>query len=551
MQIKMGVGGMIDGPSSVVIEHKGRELSWNTSPLDKTSFSGDYDVFEQINAYWAKALNEREQDQLFDLYQEIKNVFDEVWDTEQLRNQLVNLIARLFHQVGPMGSNNLMAAGGAVPNFHDLVRIRHWMDFYANLHVPDNVSAEFTQADSPYDRKGTYVREEYRWLVALGIALRAMIPIWGEFIFRTRKEIGTQFKEYESMRLLRKSTIFEPADNTWPDDGTARHPMERLRDFIEAKIPPDKSKDAAIIEGVGTERFPEWLLGLVLVRRLCVGDVRGFDNANSLVSYIWKYVNQKVKGHESNFSAGNVKPKQPTDEKVDGDNNISKLEGYKLKEQTPAGDIVALSWYTEDILRMALRVEPNLPFDVLKEAIAAVSLLEGEQIMKVQVSISQWVMAAAVQPRGQFLLKKDAVLRCLAATTAVLWFNGHHELAALTSSIAQGQDNELLLGGGESRARLTKEITEVLGRLYPFLRRTASKSKDKRQPNAAVTNIDSLTDQFGEHIWRLTLPTEWVRVVTGNGRNRRYSAPYNIKIKLAELTIAVANRKNTRIEFNV
>lgn len=560
MQIKMGVNGMVNGPSEVVITHKDKELVWNTSPLDKTSFSAGYDVFEQLNAYW-KTLSDQEQDALFDIYQEIRNTFDEVWDPSERSALLVELIAKLYGQTGPLVAptgyvggaqhiqNQMSSARGQQVStgdsfkFHDLVRIRHWTDYYADLYIPDNVSAEFTQADSPYDRKGTYVREEYRWLVALAIALRAMIPIWGEFIAQSRKEIGTQFKEYEAMRLLRKAEIFEPAEGTWPEEGTGRHPMERLRDFIDAKIPADKSKDAAIIVGVGTERFPEWLLGLVLVRRLCVGDVRGVDRYNELVSYIWKYVNSKVKGHDTSF-AGIVKPKEQTGERLEGDNNISKLEGYKLKEQVPAGDIAALSWYTEDIQRMALRVEPNLPLEMLSEAIQAVDQLQNEQIMKCQVTISQWVMKPAVQPRGQWLLKKDAVMRCLAATTAILWYHGHYEIAALVSGIAQQGGDELILGGGDNGARIPTEQQEEINRLYPYFRRTASKNKDKRQPNAAVTSIESLREQFGEYLWKLTLPTEWVKQVTGNGRNRRYNMPYEIRVKLAKLVIAIATRKN-------
>ena len=512
MQIKMNDSGLIGGPSETVIEHNGKELLWNTSAFDKTSFSGEYDVFEQINAYWER-LDQREQDELFAVFTEIRATFNEVFDTNQLTYRLIDLIELLY-------------------KYHDLNRIRHWMDFHSDIYVPEVVPATFDQHDSPYDRKRTYIREEYRWLIALALALRPMIPVWGEFIHRTQKEAGSQFKEWQASKLLRKSGIMET------------EAMLRLMEFVELSVPTDKPKDAAVYGGIGETDFPKWVLGLVLVRRLSIGDIRGIDPRATMIAFIHKYINSKVKGHDSNF-IGVVKDKKPVDDWQEGENNISKIEGYKIKEQTAAGDIVTLSWYTGNVLRMIRDVEPNITTSLIKPAMAAVKELKHVQIQKCQVTIAKWVMKPSIQPRGVDLLKKDAVIRVMGAALAILWYRGHYELAAMMSGVASPHEIDLL-GGSESRMRLTKEPTDKLNELFPFVKRTSGRGKTTRQPNAGVVAIESLTDQFSEHDWRLTLPSEWVEQITGDPRNRRYQVPGDIKHKLAALVISTASRTTTR-----
>jgi len=504
VQIKMSDS--LNSGSVAITSHKGIDIYWNTSQFDKTSFSGDYDIFEQINGYWAY-LPEATQDMIFSIYQRIRSVFDEAGDSESLTAQLRGPIAELYR-------------------FHNQDDLHHWASFHADLRIPSSIKNE-SSPDLPPER--TYLQNDYRQLVTLAISLRPMLPIWGEFIFMTRKEHGSVFKELYAAQLLRLSNIVHS------------EAYGRLKKFVEFSIPQDKSISSAILGGIGSQKFPEWLMGLVLVRRLSVGDVRGLDPVSHLVTFTFKYIQQKVKGHDSNFE-GVVKDKPTVDDRSEGENNISVAEGYKIKEQTAAGDIVVQSWYTEDIERMALKVDPSLDLRILNKSIQSTRLLANAQIHECQTTLMQWVMADALSPRGLLRLNKEAILRVMAATQAILWHQGYLELAALVSAIAQDNDGEQFVSGGESKARLTKDQVEVLNRLYPHHRRTGGRSKTTRQPNAAITALENVNDLFSEFDWKLTLPIEWLERVTGR-RDRRYATPYDMKQKLAELIIAIASKE--------
>ena len=162
-------------PSVAIITHKFENakeeetLEWNIKLFDKVSYSGAFDIFEQINGYWAR-LPQANQDKIFVIYKRIREVFDQFYDTNELTMALYTLVRDLYEE-------------------HDLVAIRHWIDFYSNLSVPSSVEEKFSgEQDSSKTRERTYLKEDYMWLVTLSVAIRVMIPIWGEFISRTGKE---------------------------------------------------------------------------------------------------------------------------------------------------------------------------------------------------------------------------------------------------------------------------------------------------------------------------------------------------------------------------
>ena len=71
------------------------------------------------------------------------------------------------------------------------------------IHIPVRLEDTFVHSDErPMTRDKTYTKPDYVKLIGLTLALRPMIPIWGEFIERTHKETGTSFKEYYAYLLM-------------------------------------------------------------------------------------------------------------------------------------------------------------------------------------------------------------------------------------------------------------------------------------------------------------------------------------------------------------
>lgn len=498
--------GISSAPISVSIIHNGEELVWDISKL---SFS-NFDVFEQINDYWAQT-NKNSQDKVFDIYKRIKDVFNTVFDTNALTTVLYSLVAELYDN-------------------HDLNDIKHWMDFHSNLILPDGLRDAFKEShETPGTRERTYLKDDYRWLIALSIALRVMVPIWGEFIATTRKDTGTTLKEYYAFQLLAYSSI------------ARSEPMERLRVYAEHSVPMDKSKSAAILSRLSSEDFPVWILSLVVVRRLCVGDIRGIDPTSSLVTTIYKYIVQKVKGHDNNFM-GIVKEKIFEGQTQEGENNLSKLEGYKIKQEIPAGDIAIIEQYMKDPFKLALRICPTIDISLIEKSLINVRELETEQIWRPQTILMQWVLKSIIPARAFMYVNKNLTLNAMAVAQALLWNKGHKELAGLISAIEQNNNGEIMFGSTDSRARITKEQLEHLANIYPFSRKPVGKQKVVKYINPASEAIDSLASMFSERDWRLTLSGDMVKLINGNENNRRYSTPYDIKIKLASLAIEIGSR---------
>jgi hypothetical protein len=497
------------GNDKVIVSHKGASSAWEISAFEKTSFSHDFDDFEQINGYWA-FLPESSQDAIFKIYEDMREIFNEIFDTQLLFTELREQLALL-------------------DRYHTQEDVHHWATFHGNLRVPESVKS-VPPPDLPRER--TYLVPDYLGLVTLAISMRPLIPVWGEYITRTKKVHGNNFKEFYAARLLQDtSMVLSPA-------------FLRLDEFVRASIPTDKSIDSAIYDSIGSKNFPEWVRSMIVVRKLCVGDVRGIDPFANLPAVIFKYLNNKVKGMDSNF-AGIVKDKPKAEDWSDSEQNISTLEMYKVKEAVAAGDIAIQSWYTEDVLRMTRVVAPSIETKILDQSRTAVMRLENEQIHECQTVLMQWVMAPALSPRGLLRLNKESILRVLAATQAILWHWGYYEIAALSTAIAMREETDHYAGGGDKISRLTQDQIETLNKLFPFQRRQGGKrSKTPRQSNPAIVALENVNELFSEHVWRLTVPKEWLQRLT-EGNSRMYMVPTDFRRTLANLIITIANDTTT------
>jgi hypothetical protein len=326
---------------------------------------------------------------------------------------------------------------------------------------------------------------------------------------------------------------------------------------VELSLPQAKEFDSAILDGLSTEDFSTWVLALVVIRRLTIGDISGVDPDFNLVAFIYRYVGQKVKGHDNSFM-GMVKPKIPESQSGDSENNLSKLEGYKVKQEIPAGDIAIVEHYISDTKKLALRVDPTLEnnLGLLQESLDSVRQLNSEHIWDPQLTLVQWTLGTAVSPRAFPYLSKKTVLEAMGVAQAILWHQKHFVLAALMTAIAQSNAQELQLTGVIPQSRIPERLVTQLNELYPHSRRQAGKQKSQKEKNVAMISIDTVTKQFREHEWRVTVPQKWLAALEGDDKflrnnDRRYPVPYDIRVKMAELAVEVAKNQATQANRSV
>lgn len=499
--------------TDVTLIHGDETIKWSVSLFDKINtgekLEDRYDIFEHINQYW-NYISPATQNNIFSCYKRIRDAFNNVWDTTELTKQLYVLIAELT-------------------SYHDLEQIKQWVNFHSNIIMPDNLRTVYTDSyETPGTSERTYLRKDYEDLVALSVGLRVMIPIWGEFISRTKKETGTKLKEYYAFKLLAYSNY------------TTSEPMERLRVYVQHSLPQEKMIAAAIITAVSSDDFPKWILALVVVRRLSVADIRGILPNSSIVSSIYKFITGKVRGHDSDF-LGRITDKETEGQSSDGENNLSKLEGYKIKQEIPAGDIAIIEYYLKDSQNLAKMICPSIDPNLVEACLNGIENNRSYQIHQTQTTIMQWVLRKAIPPRGIMYINKNLCLLGMAVTEALLWHNGFHDMAVLSTAIEHDNSDDSVSASSDSRARITKEQVEVLETLYPYSRKPTGKQRVVKNVNPAVESIDLLCGQFKQCNWRVMVPEQLLETVPNFNRGL-YVIPYDIKIKTAALVISLANR---------
>ena len=279
------------------VTHRGQILRWDWVVTEEFIRKISYDFLEPINEFW-QTLDAETQNKIFDLYEQISNVFTQLYDYEQTSHLLKPLVAELL-------------------DLHSLDAIRYWTQTKSGLLIPTSIPVKFDESNNVgWTQERTYLVSDYQRLLPLAILMKVMIPIWEEYLSRFRHLIGDVWKDYQAFHLIERSRA------------RFSDPMVRLSIFVNHVISKDYSTDAAILQGVGTEDFPEWVLASVVVKRLGIGDIRGIDPNSTLISYLHMFIQNKAKHLETRIG-GNVKDKED-DGGVDGDHNLSKLEEFNI-----------------------------------------------------------------------------------------------------------------------------------------------------------------------------------------------------------------------------
>lgn len=490
--------------AQVVTEHNDEKIYWYVSTLNKAVFETD-EVLRHINAYWARMPGFKQQI-IFDTYRDIKEVLHNVYDTTQLITTLIPLITQLYEH-------------------HDLTELSTWVSFHSDIVLPSDMVETYVESDDDVrTREKTYVKEDYKGLILLSLALRPMIPIWGEFIYMTREDTGTGFKEFYAVKLINRTHLMES------------EPMIKLRTYVAHNIKADKPMFSNILNSVGTEDFPMWLLSHVLVRKLCISELSCINNESTLISSIFNFITQKVMGNPPSSLADMVSSKDFNRGNSNDENNISRLEAFKIKQKIAPGDIAIIEHVLNDPLSIARVINPNISPDLVNLFLTAAKPLDDYEISTCQVVLAQYILKKAVPPRGLMHVSKQRVIDAIAISQALIW-DKYKPIAAMMSAVVTGGD-ENRTSGIDSKVRIPPELMKELERVFPYTKVSISKKKGKID-NIAIKAIDELSSLLSARDWTLTLPDYMVEQVTGQPNLRRYSCPHDIKVLLAELILDI------------
>ena len=496
------------------------------------------ELVSHINRYW-EYLDEDIQARIFNCYREIFEVMERVYDPTYMIKEMMPYCTELL-------------------NLHDLEAVQQWMAFHGKIQMPPNIEAEFvTHEPKPVVFEGaldepeyirqmgaaasntedlaanlkpkfaakTYVIPEYRQLLAMVLVLRVMIPIWGEFLRREQQELGPWHVLTWAYSLISESNL-------------AKSPAaKKLREYVENNIRADQQITfAAQIIGLGKELNPEWLFASVLINRVCIGDISWKQDGSHLVANIYHFVNQQYRQPDGSSFGMSVREKRFDGPDRNQEHSASRLESYRLMEDIPIGVIAVAEKYLSDYKAVAQHLYPAVDLNLVDAFMQTSQGLLSHPVANTPMLLLQWVLSPVISPRALRRTVKRIPILLLPVAQAVLWQEGHKDLAVLLSALpAQGDFENASHFHMDS---ISQDKLDAIEYNYPYDRIILNSKNKGKQINTVLQTINNTARDIDAHPWKLHVP-EFALKETLAGRVKRgiYFCPSSIRVLLADLVL--------------
>ena len=495
-----------------VVADDGERLDFNVSVFNHTRFKSVDNAFRDINRFW-NTLPIPRRKAIFAVYKRIHEHFVSLRDVgkgrlnlEAFGRELTSMVAQLYQ-------------------YMPIEEMEQWVNRHGEISYPKTLKEQH-DIDEPMPDK-TYLISDYRGLVVLTAILRPMVPIWGEYIKLIIKSVGTLFKEYIAINLLSATPIQYSKQ------------YERLRRYIECCITNDIDTRGAVVAGISKSEIPEWLLAIVIVRRLSVGDIDADDNTGNIITNVYGFVNTTLTDLNPKF--GTVREKYDPEGSND-DETSSNLEGYRPKQTASTGDIMIFNVYTQELYTMAKEIDPTVPEELVHMCKRSISVMHNYEITKPHMALLQWVMAEAISPQAIASLYKEPLLNTMAVTQALLIHWKFELLALLLNSVGQVPDNGTVLASVATK--INSQLMDKLNIYYPY---TINSGGNNKPQNPGATAVFKMSAIINSCRWVCNASSELLQHIgytLETPRLKLIHRDMNISDQLASLVIYTNEKPN-------
>lgn len=509
-----------NGFTEVTAEHKGEVLVFSTSTYGKVKLNSPDQVFAEINRYWA-SLDAKRQDAIWNCYKNIKEYLESVIDSFNITRVVKRHVKELY-------------------SYMPMEELSYWLLVKDNLYIPSDIK-DALQEDSRYPRLDqTYLKKDYIDLSVLALALRPILPIWGEFATPVRQgNIDDLYKEMEAVALLADTDVVN-----WPKNKPA---FEKLLTYITITTEDSPLLLGNLWKGIGTAEMPMWLLSKVLVRRLPIVPLTDHTATHSIIANVYNYVRSNMKPADRRTS-DRVADKRQDKSGSDEDDKTSFLEGYKVKQRVATGDAVLYNVYSENMAQIAQVVDPTIDLSLLNSTVECIPKLTNARVYQHQLRLAQWVLSKGFPPRAFYQINKASVNRLLAVTQAVLWHWGFLELACLMQVdriSTTDQDVPGITHRPRGGSRISRKYDDVLAELYPYSKPQKITPRQPMDPsnragNYAAIGINNLTRDIYRYDWYYHGPVDLHKLANQPEGRHLVVLPPKLKDQITELVIQIA-----------
>lgn len=526
----------------IIVEHGNTQLQWNFPPRTwNTDPETNAESFDQLNIYFG-LLDSATQANIFAEYENVHKLLrstDVAYvHCEDLIEAIRPCMEKLFSYIDPV-------------KFYDWV----WVNLKPS--IPLSASAiRFDPNTMPGTRERTYLLEDYKGLIPLCIIIRAATPVWFDFATVTKDQLSREHKDIYSYSLI---------ENSWPAKSGA---MKRLEEFVDHTVGADRNNPAIILAGIATDDVIYWALSSLVITRLPIVDVMGYNTATPVVSALYNFVRHRIGTIGSSQPA--IKNKFAESSFSSDENNQSYLEGFRnrialtigqesygdyyLERQTHvmnaigSGRKAKLSGFHDLEIEYALlnRVAPGIDMALVKDALQSSKTLQSVNITDQQITIAAWLFHPYSQVRTVGNLFKERISMMLGLAQAVLLHHGKVELARLvTAAYHPLGDSAASYTFGDSISSLRATEREQFSVVFPFVQHSRKKPK-----NFVIDDVYNLVSSLQGYDINCTFSEETLRRVQDNNSNRKFFLKRDTVMMFMNYAKWLAERPIVRIDPN-
>lgn len=455
----------------LIVSHRGSEIQWELKTWPRVTENTTENLFSQIN-YWFSTMKPEVQDDIFGIYSDAYKVISEESDSKIRDTSLTDLSTRLL-------------------NYFDLYAIRQWIESSpedADVWIDPSFDEE---PDPDHPKEQTYTRQEYIDLVAMVIAVKAMLPIWGEYNTLAQHEVGSDHKERKALELISKSNI--------------EHCAAKERLYVYAEAWADKKKassQTAITRDRATEDNPKYFLAMLLVRRSTTHPL-GFK-LKHLIKDAYNYLN----GQSSNMTAG-PSEKRRSRKGGGGEEEDAVTESIRLAQDVATFRSLCTNEYVnnphlvldmyldfcrQDKIKVGVAIKTDIDDKLMHERLdAKLKELEGLASFcysEFHSTICGAVLGDVILP--EFIADLDHfALRCVVGVSSVILTElGFRDLEALITAERFAKDPTKMTMSGMAIKGLPPTLSKKLDQVYPYRHMSvASKGPGRYQATPAKSNV--------------------------------------------------------------
>lgn len=408
------------------------------------------DVFVAINLYWSKIPNE--QVLLFEnKYREIIACFAVATDPHILNVKLKPLVCQLL-------------------DLFDWAYFKLWCNLHANLFLDNGIKDTLDDKD----KEGlTYYTEDYNDLMVFSIMLKAVMPVWGMYHKEFTESIGKYYIHIAAVELIRSPAINKLA------------PMLKLESYIECftKIKVKKT-GYSLLSGIGSEEIPTFLMSLALIKKVVIYNVQ--DPNSSIVKNVYHLLNERCN------EITKFKPNEKKDTDTEG-GDLAIADRYKIVQRLSPGASEMVRYYGNDILKMAMAIDPTVPRSLVLEYASKVG--NSLNFTENHIPILALIGGNVISGRTLRVVPYETVMNMTKACAAVAEHWGYLEVAELLTVQPIKKDIMVIsssAAGNRSFSQLRPDIASAMSQIYVYL------SNNK---NPGITLIDAVIKDIIKFEW--------------------------------------------------